>query len=60
MGGQDPVRELYARAAATQDLEALDEILIELRALTRDHFAYLRSLYCEQTPYHNSEDRDPQ
>jgi hypothetical protein len=47
MGGQDPVRELYARVAATQDLDALDEILIELRALMRDHFAYLRSLYCE-------------
>jgi hypothetical protein len=47
MGGQDPVRELYARAAATQDLDALDEILIELRSLMRDHFAYLRSLYCE-------------
>jgi len=44
MKPQDQARKLCERAAASRDPEELAEILVELRALMRQHFAHVEEL----------------
>ena len=44
MKPQDQARKLCERAAASRDPEELAEILVELRALMRQHFVYVEEL----------------
>jgi len=44
MNPQDQARKLCERAAASRDPDELAEILVELRALMRQHFAHVEEL----------------
>lgn len=48
MHAEDRARKLCERAVASQDLDELDAILVELRALLRDHFAHISNLTQER------------
>jgi len=48
MDGQDPVRELCARAAASQDTEEVSKILSQLRAVLREHITRVESMIIEE------------
>ena len=48
MNAEDRAGELCARAELTEDLDELDEILVELRALIRDYFAHVSEVIQER------------
>jgi hypothetical protein len=57
MNPQDQARKLCERAAGSRDPDELAEILVELRALTRQHFAHVKEPTEERRHGANRENR---
>jgi len=57
MNAQDQTRKLCQRAAASRDPDDLAEILAELRALMRQHFAHVEELTEERRHRANQENK---